>query len=150
VLSDVNHEMRIMREETFGPVLPIMRVHDEEEAIRLANDSSYGLSGTVWTRNKHKGLEIAQRIDSGSVCVNDISVTYGAQEAPFGGLKQSGIGHVNGDGPRGYCHAQPIIVDRFGGRQVASTYPYSFKKDVGMQKTIRFLWGTSLGRWLSG
>jgi acyl-CoA reductase-like NAD-dependent aldehyde dehydrogenase len=149
VLTAVTHEMRIMREETFGPVLPVMRVRDEEEAIRLANDSSYGLSGTVWTRNKQRGIEIAQRIESGSVCINDMAVTYGAQEAPFGGRKHSGVGHVNGDGPRGYCHAQPILIDRLGGRQVAATYPYSLKRDKRMQKTIRFLWGTSLGRWLS-
>jgi len=149
VLTDVTHEMRLMREETFGPVLPVMRVRDEAEAIRLANDSSYGLSGTVWTRNTQKGIEIAEQIDSGSVCINDMAVTYGAQEAPFGGLKHSGVGTVNGDGPRSYCHAQPILIDRFGGRQVASTYPFSLKKDAGMQKTIRFLWGTSLGRWLS-
>ena len=150
VLTDVTHEMKIMQEETFGPVLPIMRVRDEEEAIRLANDTRYGLSANVWTKNKQKGIEIAQRIESGSVCVNDMSMTYGAQEAPFGGRRQSGIGQVNSEtGLRGFCHAQPIIVDRFGGRRAASAYPYSSKKDEGMQKMIRFLWGTSLGRWLS-
>jgi len=150
VLTDVNHDMRIMREETFGPVLPIMRVRDEEHAIELANDSSYGLSGTVWTREKRHGLEIARRIDSGSVCVNDMAVTYGVLETPFGGVKNSGIGHVNGaSGLRGYCHAEPVIIDRFGGRQVASMYPYSRKRDEGMKRMMKLLWGTSLGRRLS-
>jgi succinate-semialdehyde dehydrogenase/glutarate-semialdehyde dehydrogenase len=149
VLVDVTHEMRVMQEETFGPVLPIMRVRDEEEAIRLANDSRYGLAANVWTRSRRHGVEIAGRIESGSVCVNDMAVTYGAPEAPFGGRKQSGIGYVNGDAAvRGYCHALPILIDRFGGRQARDAYPYSFRRDAGMQRLIRFLFGTSIGRWL--
>jgi succinate-semialdehyde dehydrogenase/glutarate-semialdehyde dehydrogenase len=150
VLTEVTHDMRIMREETFGPILPIMRVRDEDEAVRLANDSSYGLSASVWTRDPRKGLEIAQRLDAGSVCVNDRAMTYGVQEAPFGGRKESGIGHVNGEvGLRGYCYPQPILIDRFGGRQAAENYPYARDKDATMQKLIRFLWGTRVGRWIS-
>jgi succinate-semialdehyde dehydrogenase/glutarate-semialdehyde dehydrogenase len=118
VIVDVNHEMELMREETFGPVLPIMRVRDEEEAIRLANDTRYGLNGTVWTRDKRKGCEIAARLETGAVCVNDVAITYATQDAPFGGRKQSGLGQVNGEvGLRGFCHPQPIVVERFGGRK---------------------------------
>jgi len=147
VLADVDHGMRIMREETFGPVLPIMRVQDEEEAIALANDSDYGLSGNVWTRDKSKGVRLATRMQTGSVCVNDMSMTYGVQEAPFGGRKHSGVGQANGPiGLRGYCHAEPIIVDRRGGKLNAKRYPYSHKADAGMQRFMRFLWGTRLGR----
>jgi succinate-semialdehyde dehydrogenase/glutarate-semialdehyde dehydrogenase len=150
VLTDVTHEMRVMREETFGPVLPILRVADEDEAIRMANESEYGLSANVWTRSRRHGVELAQRIESGSVCVNDMAMTYGAHEAPFGGRKHSGVGQVNGEvGLRGFCFAQPILVDRFGGRQAAAHYPYSFAKDAGMQRLMRLLWGTPLGRWLS-
>jgi len=150
VLTNVSHDMRIMTEETFGPVLPIMGVRDEEHAIQLANDSEYGLSGNVWTRDKQHGFEIAQRIITGSVCVNDMSVTYGVQEAPFGGRKNSGVGQVNGAvGLRSYCHAEPVIIDRFGGKQVATMYPHSLKRDEGMKKLMRMQWGTSLGRRLS-
>jgi len=150
VLSDVTHEMLVMREETFGPIIPIMRVKDEEEAIRMANDTDYGLAANVWTRNKQKGFEIAKHIDSGSVCVNDFTITYGAAEAPFGGLKNSGVGQLNGEtGLKGYCHAQPILIDRFGGKQTANSYPYSKKKEIGFQKFIRFLWGTWIGRRIS-
>ncbi len=149
VLVDVTHEMRVMQEETFGPILPIMRVRDEEEAIRLANDSRYGLAANVWTRSRAHGLELARRIESGSVCVNDMAMTYGAPEAPFGGRKQSGVGFVNGDAAvRGYCHALPVLIDRFGGRQARKSYPYSFRRDAGLQRLIRFLYGTALGRWL--
>jgi succinate-semialdehyde dehydrogenase/glutarate-semialdehyde dehydrogenase len=149
VLVDVTADMKLMQEETFGPVLPIVRVRDEEEALRLANDSRYGLSANVWTRSRRQAVELARRIESGSVCVNDMAVTYGVPEAPFGGRKESGIGHVNGDASvRGYCHALPILIDRFGGRQARDTYPYSFRRDAGMQRLIRLLFGTSLGRWL--
>ncbi len=147
VLVDVDHGMRIMREETFGPILPIMRVQDEEEAIALANDSPYGLGGNVWTRDAGKGFRIAQRLQTGSVCVNDMTMTYGIQEAPFGGRKESGIGQVNGEtGLRGYCHAESIIIDRLGGRMSASRYPYSAEADAGMQKFMRLLWGSRFGR----
>jgi succinate-semialdehyde dehydrogenase/glutarate-semialdehyde dehydrogenase len=150
VLVDVNHDMLVMQKETFGPVLPIMRVRDEEEAIRMANDSSYGLSSSVWTRDGHRALEIARRIESGSVCVNDMSTTFGVPEAPFGGLKHSGIGQVNGEtGLKGYCHALPVLIDRFGGRQARKAYPYSSRRDAGLQRLIRLLYGTSLSRWLS-
>jgi len=150
VLVDVTHEMKVMREDTFGPVLPIMRVRDEEEAIARANDSRYGLSANVWTRDKEKGFEIAQRIDSGSVCVNDVAVTYAVAEAPFGGRKHSGIGLVNGEsGLKSHCVAQPVVIDRFGGRRTARSYPRSFEKDAGLQRLIRFLFGTPFGRWLS-
>jgi acyl-CoA reductase-like NAD-dependent aldehyde dehydrogenase len=149
VLVDVTHEMKIMQDETFGPVLPIMRVRDEDEAIRLANDSRYGLAANVWTRSRRHGVELARRIQSGSVCVNDMALTYGAPEAPFGGLKESGVGHVHGDATvRGYCHELPILIDRFGGRQARSAYPYTFRRDAGLQRLIRLLFGTQIGRWL--
>jgi succinate-semialdehyde dehydrogenase/glutarate-semialdehyde dehydrogenase len=150
VLVDVDHGMKIMRDETFGPILPIMRVADDEEAIALANDSRYGLGGNVWTRDNGRGVRIAQRMQSGSVCVNDMTMTYGIQEAPFGGVKESGIGQVNGEaGLKGYCQAAPIIIDRRGGKMSASRYPYSAKQDAGMQKFMKLLWGTGIGRWLS-
>jgi hypothetical protein len=106
VLVDVTHEMAIVREETFGPILPILRVRDEDEALRLANDSSYGLTASIWTRDGAKALRLARRMEAGSVCVNDAGVTYGALEAPFGGVKASGVGRVNGEeGLRAFCHA---------------------------------------------
>jgi succinate-semialdehyde dehydrogenase/glutarate-semialdehyde dehydrogenase len=149
VLTDVNHGMDVMTRETFGPIVSIMRVSDEEEALQLANDSRYGLNGNVWTRDKEKGFRIAERMETGGVCINDMALTYGVPEAPFGGVKESGVGQVNGKaGLRGYCHLHPMLVDRFGGKKVQGGYPYSLKELEGMKKFARFLFGTRIGRWL--
>jgi succinate-semialdehyde dehydrogenase/glutarate-semialdehyde dehydrogenase len=92
VLTGVTHEMRIMREEVFGPVLPIVTVEDEQEAIELANDSEFGLGASVWTKDRQKGERIARRIQSGMVWVNDHSFSHGACQCAWGGVKDSGVG----------------------------------------------------------
>jgi acyl-CoA reductase-like NAD-dependent aldehyde dehydrogenase len=96
VLADVRHEMLIMREETFGPVLPIMPFDSDAEAIRLANDSEYGLAASVWTRDRARGEKIARQINAGTVMVNDAISCFGISEAPHGGVKASGIGRTHG------------------------------------------------------
>jgi succinate-semialdehyde dehydrogenase/glutarate-semialdehyde dehydrogenase len=140
VVVDVDHDMDLMRSETFGPIVAIQKVRDEEEAVALANDSDYGLSGNVWTTDLAKGEAIAERITTGSVCVNDIAVTYGIPEAPFGGVKTSGVGQVNGEvGIRGYCHLHPIIIDTANKAQ--GGYPYTPESAAGLQKLIRTVFG---------
>ena len=88
--------MKIMTEETFGPVLPIMRVKNEQEALRLANDSIYGLNASVWTKDKTKGEHLAAQVQAGITCVNDVIVGFAVTDAPSGGLKESGIGKRHG------------------------------------------------------
>jgi acyl-CoA reductase-like NAD-dependent aldehyde dehydrogenase len=92
VLTNVNHDMRIMREEIFGPVLPIMTVDTEQEAIDLANDSQFGLGASVWTLDRDKGERIARQIESGMVWTNDHSYSHGACQCSWGGVKESGLG----------------------------------------------------------
>jgi acyl-CoA reductase-like NAD-dependent aldehyde dehydrogenase len=92
VLTGVTHEMRIMKEEVFGPVLPIVVVDSEQEAIDLANDSEFGLGASVWTKDRQKGARIARRIESGMVWVNDHSFSHGACQCAWGGVKDSGAG----------------------------------------------------------
>lgn len=96
VLTDVTHDMEVMSEETFGPVLPIMTFKTEDEAIRLANDSIYGLTASVWTKDVERGKAMAERIDAGTVMVNEVLYTHGIAQTPWGGVKQSGIGRTHG------------------------------------------------------
>ncbi len=144
-VRNVNHSMELMREETFGPIVSVMRVKDEEEAIRLANDSHYGLSGSVWTRDIQKGIEIAKRMETGSVIINDAAMAYGAPEAPFGGVKDSGVGHVNGLGAlRSYTHQQPIIIHRWAQKRERVWYPHTPKTIEEIDGMIRIIYGTAL------
>jgi acyl-CoA reductase-like NAD-dependent aldehyde dehydrogenase len=96
VLADVSHAMRIMCEETFGPVLPIAPFDNDDEALHLANDSEFGLAASVWTRNRARGERIARRIQAGTVMVNDVISCFGISEAPHGGIKASGVGRTHG------------------------------------------------------
>lgn len=115
VLANCNHDMTVMREEIFGPIVPFMKVSSEEEALALANDTHLGLNAYVFTKNRDKGCRIAEQVRAGSVMVNDVLMNYALPEAPFGGVKASGIGRVHGeDALRDMCEARHINVDRFG------------------------------------
>lgn len=115
VLTGVTHDMAIMREETFGPVLPVMRVGDADEAVRLANDTNYGLTASVWTKNRRKGEEIAGRLRAGSVLVNDHISTYAITNLPFGGVQESGFGRVHGtEGLLEFVRVKSYVEERVG------------------------------------
>ncbi len=149
VLADVTHDMAIMREETFGPCLPIQVVRDEEEALALANDSSYGLQASVWTRDSWKGKRLANRIHAGGVVVDDVLVTYGIAESPFGGVKESGIGRVNGElGLKSYCHVQSVVLPRLRGKRELLWYPYDAKSLALVRRALRLLYRSPLGKLL--
>jgi succinate-semialdehyde dehydrogenase/glutarate-semialdehyde dehydrogenase len=96
VLVDVSHEMRIMREETFGPVLPVMAFDSDDEAVQLANDSDFGLAASIWTRDWDRGERLTRLIQAGTVMVNDVVACFGITEAPHGGIKSSGVGRAHG------------------------------------------------------
>jgi acyl-CoA reductase-like NAD-dependent aldehyde dehydrogenase len=142
VLVDVDHTMDAMREETFGPMLPIMKVRDAEEAVRLANDSPYGLGGAVFSRDVARGEAVARRLDTGAVCVNDALVNYSALELPMGGAKASGMGSRHGPGGiRKYAQQQALLVSRLHPKRDLYTYPYSAKMTARLTRLIRFLYG---------
>jgi acyl-CoA reductase-like NAD-dependent aldehyde dehydrogenase len=96
ILADVDHSMKIMREETFGPVLPVCSFKTEDEAVALANDSEYGLAACIFTNDRKRGEALARRVQAGTVMVNDVLTCFGISEAPHGGIKASGIGRTHG------------------------------------------------------
>ncbi len=111
LVLDVTTDMEIYREETFGPVLPVIKVADDEEAIRMANDHKYGLTGSVWTGDKKRGIELASRMESGQTSVNDLVTSVGNPALPFGGVKQSGFGRYHGhEGLYSFMHQKAIMV----------------------------------------
>jgi acyl-CoA reductase-like NAD-dependent aldehyde dehydrogenase len=110
VLVDVDHTMDVMVEETFGPVMPVMRVADGEEGLKLANHSVYGLNSSVWTEDPAMGESIANRLQAGNVCINDCIVSYAVTGLPFGGVKESGIGRVHGaEGLREFSNVKAVL-----------------------------------------
>jgi acyl-CoA reductase-like NAD-dependent aldehyde dehydrogenase len=142
VLVDVDHTMATMREETFGPVLPIMKVADVDEAVRLANDSSYGLQASVWTRDSSRGEQIARRLEAGAVCVNAAQINYFALNLPMGGWKSSGMSTRHGAGGiRKYCRVQSLFVSGFGPRRELFMFPYSARTTRLLQRLYRTIYG---------
>ncbi len=145
VLAGVDHSMKIMTDETFGPVLPIMRVKNADEALRLANDTVYGLNASVWTRDKAKGEALAARVEAGVTCVNDVLVGFGVTDAPSGGLKESGIGKRHGaEGIRRFCHQQVIVTDRFGMKRDPLWYPYDAQTERFLTRALGALFSSKL------
>jgi acyl-CoA reductase-like NAD-dependent aldehyde dehydrogenase len=142
VLVDVDHTMSIMRDETFGPALPIMKVRDVEHALELANDTRYGLNSSVWTKDVEKGRRVAERIEAGSACVNDAVINYGAQELPFGGVKESGIGtRHSGSGIQKYCNTQALLITRFGMKREMYYFPYSKRGTKMLERLLVLMYG---------
>jgi acyl-CoA reductase-like NAD-dependent aldehyde dehydrogenase len=149
VLSEVDHSMLVMREETFGPVLPIMRVKDEAEALQLANDSRYGLNASVWTADAARGERLARAVEAGSVCVNDVISGVAVTDAPFGGVKESGSGRRHGaEGMRRFCSEQTIVTDRFGLRRELIWYPYTARGERLIRRALGLLFAPrAAARW---
>jgi acyl-CoA reductase-like NAD-dependent aldehyde dehydrogenase len=125
VVADVTHAMHIMREETFGPVLPVMPFDTDEETIRLANDSDYGLAASIWTRDRARGESLARRILAGTVMVNDAVACFGISEAPHGGVKASGVGRTHGRfGLEEMVRIKYVDCDRLPGMKKVWWYGY--------------------------
>ena len=137
VVIDVDHTMAMMREETFGPVLAVMRVPDEATALELANDSTFGLHGSVWSKDEQRALNFAKRMRTGSVAVNDVIANIYIPSLPFGGVGESGYGsNVGPEGLRAYCYQQTITSNRFTLPREVWWYPRQFGSR-GWKRIIR-------------
>jgi acyl-CoA reductase-like NAD-dependent aldehyde dehydrogenase len=142
VLVDVDHTMACMTDETFGPTLPIMKVHGEAEAIRLANDSVYGLASSVFTKDLARGERVARQIRAGNTWVNDALMSYLAQEAPMGGANESGLGvRHSAKGIQKYCQTQTIMVTRFVMRHELTMFPNTIPRGKLLEQLMVLMWG---------
>src|SRR5208282_4054493 len=142
VLVGVDHTMKIMTEETFGPTLPIMRVRDADEAVALANNSNYGLGSSVFTRDTKRGEAIARRLEAGSATVNDAMINYTVLELPMGGAKASGLGSRHGAGGiRKYSSQQAIVVTKMAMKKELFMYPYSPRVSRMLAGLFKLMYG---------
>jgi betaine-aldehyde dehydrogenase len=149
VLADVDHSMLVMREETFGPVIPVMRAADEDEAIALANDSDYGLSASVWCKSHRRGVALAERLEAGAVNVNDVFTNLFSPALPMAGWKESGLGapRLGGDDAiRKYTRAQAVTVSRLTPAAELAWYPYSATKSAIAAAAVRLTAARGLRR----
>ena len=151
VLADVTPEMLIMREETFGPVLPIAAFDNDDEAVRLANDSEFGLAASVWTRDRARGERLARRIQAGTVMVNDVVSCFGISEAPHGGVKSSGICRTHGRfGLEEMVRVKYLDVDRIPGMKKVWWYGYGMSFAQQIEGFLDMQFARDLGTRLRG
>lgn len=144
VLSGCDHTMTVMRDEIFGPIVPFMRVPSDDEAVRLANESHLGLNAYVFSRSRSRAGRIAERVEAGSVVINDVLSNYATVEAPFGGIKQSGFGRVHGvEGLRDMCHRKHVshgVVP--APSRDPYWYPYTARSFHWLQRGVKLLFGS--------
>ncbi len=146
VLANVDHTMLCMTEETFGPTLPIMAFDDDEQAVALANDSKYGLTASVWTRNRRKAAWFAERLEAGSVTVNDHMYSFVEPRAIWGGIKQTGMGRSHGRyGLLELVDIKYVGTDFFRKKSQTWWFPYDKSLEGVMEKAVTVFHGAGLG-----
>ena len=151
LLAGVTNDMRIMQEETFGPVLPVAPFESDDEAIRLANDSDFGLAASVWTANRRRGEAIAARLQAGTVMLNDVISSFGIADAPHGGFKQSGIGRTHGElGLQEMVQVKYVNVDLLPRVAKPWWFGYGKRYEQQMGSLIDFLFAGSWPTKLKG
>lgn len=143
VLTGVRQDMDVIAKEIFGPVIPVIAVRDEEEAIRLANDSNLGLLAYVFSADKVRARRIAERLQAGTVMINDVLSTYACPETPWGGVKMSGIGRTHSvAGLRDLCQTRHVNYERLGlGKREIWWYPYKQQTYTFLLRAARLLFG---------
>jgi succinate-semialdehyde dehydrogenase/glutarate-semialdehyde dehydrogenase len=143
LILDATPEMAVNTAETFGPVLPLVRVRDEDEAVRIANAGPYGLNASVWTSSKSRGRRIARRLQAGMVMVNDVLINFGIPELPYGGVKQSGFGRMMGDeGLLEFSQVKAVADTRVALKRELFWFPYRPKQLALLKRLTKLAFGT--------
>jgi succinate-semialdehyde dehydrogenase/glutarate-semialdehyde dehydrogenase len=152
LLTEVNHDMQVMLEETFGPVVGIMKYRTIEEAIALANDSSMGLTGSVWSKDRKKAEMIGRQLEAGVITINDHLMTHGMPESPWGGFKNSGIGRCHGEiGFEEMTQPQLIAQDLLPWiKRYPWWHPYNNKSFQGVRGIMEFFYAKNIFSRLGG
>ena len=142
ILTEVDDTMLVMREETFGPVLPVARFDTEADAVAMANDSAYGLCGSVFTADAERGLRVARALRVGGVSINNVNMSEGNPGLPFGGVGHSGDGRIRGrDGLLAFTRSKSVLIDRSRDAIEANWYPYTAEKYRRFDRFIDALYG---------
>jgi acyl-CoA reductase-like NAD-dependent aldehyde dehydrogenase len=142
VVTDVNEQMSIINEETFGPVLCVVPVRDEQEAVERTNASRYGLNSYIFSRDLKKAQTIAAALETGNCYINDVITNIGNMHLPFGGVKASGIGRYHGaEGLYTFCHTKSVMVDKGKTANKFSWFPYNERRFQMFRKLLNWLYG---------
>lgn len=151
VLTGIRPDMKIWQEETFGPVLPIVPYETPEQALAMANSTSYGLSGSVFSRDLDEARWFASRMVTGSVNINDCLVTFAFPSLPFGGVKKSGLGFYHGkEGLRSFCRVKAVTEFKGLYTREFFHYPVAARAEANLKGLLRFLYGHGLRSRVSG
>ncbi len=143
ILTNVTQSMSVMKEETFGPVLPVMLVKSEDEAVVLANQSNYGLCASVWSRNLGRAEDVARDLEAGTIFINDALFSFACPQVPWGGLKMSGYGRTHSYfGLLDLVNVKHITIDAAGGANRLWWYPYGKSRVNVARGGLRFLHGS--------
>ncbi len=141
ILRNVDHSMRVMKEETFGPVLPVMPFKTDDEALEAANDSELGLNASVWTKDLERGERIARALRVGNCAVNEVIKNIGNPDLPFGGAKHSGFGKIHGpEGLRRFCVTKSIMVNDGKYEREINWFPYSTGLYENLKEFMKFMY----------
>ena len=140
VVADADHTMKVMVDETFGPVLGVMKVSDADEAVRMANDTRYGLSASVMSRDTKRAEEVARRLEVGATNIDDVLTNYFLHNLPMGGWKNSGVGFRHGEyGIKRFCRTEAIVSPRFPqGKRDPLWFPHKRRERRLMTGLFRF------------
>jgi aldehyde dehydrogenase (NAD+) len=149
VVENISDDMKLMEQEIFGPLLPIAPFSTEEEAIHLANNSPYGLSASVWSKDLKRAERVARAIKTGNVSINNVMLTEGNPALPFGGIKNSGFGRYKGEiGLHSFCNVKSVLIDKDSSKIESNWYPYTTKKYELFSDLTLNLFSTGLGSFI--